>query len=97
VYVSAAPPPTSTQIEPASQRSHWYAKTIGRELAQLPVVAVSVTPSRAVPDTDGAVMLKGGAGRTGRVGFETTVLEPAAFSVVIATRSVESMSPAATR
>src|ERR671923_2079665 len=95
-YRSSVAPLTPTQI-PLSQRSHWYACVIGTELVQLPLVAVRVSPSRAVPVAAGRTMFTGGAARTGRVILDVTVCVPAAFRVVTATLSVESMSAVATR
>ena len=57
----------------ASQRRHWYAKVIGSVPVHVAAPAVSVEPSRAVPEIVGAAVFAGGAGgprssaRTSRV------------------------------
>jgi hypothetical protein len=74
---------------------------IGVVPAQAPVVAVSVWPSWAVPDTVGYEVTAGGMGRTTRrvpranttrVRWEAARPEPAAFLALTVTRSVMPMS-----
>src|SRR5215510_927477 len=49
------------QLDPAAlQRVHWYEKTIGVVPLHEPLVAVSVCPTRVVPETVGAALLTGG-------------------------------------
>jgi hypothetical protein len=49
---------------------------------------VRVAPSRAVPDSAGAIVLTGGAAVTRSLAGETAVAEPALFVAVTARRSV---------
>jgi hypothetical protein len=65
-------------------------KPIGAVPLQLPLVAVSVWPSSAVPEIDGAAVFCGAAGATAgtaRVASDVDDVCPAAFAAVTATRS----------
>ena len=79
---------------PGSQRRHWYAYEIGSVPVHVPRVAVSVSPSRAVPEICGAVALTGGAAATVAVGVVAAVVEPAPFVAVTTARRVVPASAA---
>src|SRR5262245_40030417 len=71
--VNPTSPPTNTYVVPVAlamsaqlapdglHRRHWYANPVG-EPDQVPGAAVSVAPSRAVPDTVGRLVFVGGSG-----------------------------------
>jgi hypothetical protein len=93
VYVDALP--AEEHASPAeSQRSHWRAKLTVGVPVQLPSVALSVCPSRAVPLTTGGALLAGGAAATTALGALLTVAVPPPLRAVTSTRSVLPTSPA---
>jgi hypothetical protein len=55
---------------------------------QDPVAAVSVSPSRSVPDTAGSAVFVGGAAPITPVAADVVVAEPAAFVAVTCARTV---------
>ena len=59
---------------------------------QVPVLALSVWPSRATPESAGAAVLTGATGSTVPDGTECAVAEPAALEAVTSLRIVEPMS-----
>ena len=67
---------------------------IGAVPPQVPVATVSVSPSRATPETSGRSVFTGGAGRIASVRADVTFALPAEFVAVTTTRSVASTSPA---
>jgi hypothetical protein len=69
-------------VPPASQRRHWYANATGCVPLHRPASAVSVSPSRAVPQTVGSSIAVGGTAATAKL-----VAEPAAFVAVTRTAS----------
>ena len=76
----------STQFVPsASQRCHWYSKSIGAVPSQVPVSAVSVSPSSTVPVMTGTTVSSGAAGSTAGVAGETTVAVPPSLTAVTTT------------
>jgi hypothetical protein len=95
-YVAPVAPAISTQPAPLeSHRSHRYAYD-GAVPDQVPDEPVSVSPSRAVPVTVGAVEFTGGAAATTGVAPDVAVLDPAAFEAITATRKVAPTSEPAT-
>ena len=58
----------------------------------VPRSAVSVSPSRVVPEIDGDAVLTGGVAATRPVWVEVDVVDPAAFVAVTTTRTVEPTS-----
>ena len=66
LYVLEVAPGTGTQLPPeaVAQRSHWYENDVTPP-AQLPLLPVSVSPSRASPVTWGAPTLRGTLGGPG--------------------------------
>jgi hypothetical protein len=62
---------------------------------QVPVVAVRVSPSAAVPLIDGGTVLTGGVAVTTAVCALVVLALPAAFVAVTTMRKVEPTSPAA--
>jgi hypothetical protein len=60
----------------------------------VPRLRVSVEPSRAVPEIDGATVFTGAVGATVAVCAEVAVVAPAALVAVTATRMVEPASAA---
>src|SRR3954469_20332998 len=83
-------PVMSSQV--LAQRCHWWLKLSGAVPAQVPVVAVSVRPSRAVPLITGTVLFAGGSAATAAVCVERAVLEPAVLVAVTETRTVDPTS-----
>jgi hypothetical protein len=61
---------------------------IGAVPDHVPGDAVSVSPSRAVPDTAGIAVFAGGAAATTAVAAEVAVFDPPAFVPVTTTRNV---------
>ena len=59
---------------------------------QVPVSAVSVSPSRAVPEIEGSFSLVGGAATTTAVFSEVAGVSPPPFLAVTMTRRVEPTS-----
>jgi hypothetical protein len=59
---------------------------------QVPGVAVSVSPSRATPETSGRSVVCGGAGATASVRAEDAFADPPRFVAVTMTRTVWSTS-----
>ena len=78
----------STQFVPsASQRCHWYSRSIGCVPLQLPGVAVRVSPSFGVPVTVGSVTAAGCSAPTvPPVSTEVAEAEPAMLVAVTARR-----------
>src|SRR2546421_3482644 len=92
-YVEAVAPEMSEQFAPAaSQRCHWYVKLIGALPVQVPLAAVSVCPSWAVPLIVGATVFAGGDGATAAACVLVAAVPPAAFVPVTTSRSVEATS-----
>ena len=83
-------PGISAQFAPAaSQRCHWREVLIAGVPDHEPSSAVSVSPSRSVPLTDGSAVLTGGAAAITPVTDELALTVPgAALSAVTTTRSV---------
>src|SRR4051794_16940290 len=77
---------------PASQRRHWYVNAIGSVPVHVPGSAVSVSPSRAVPATDGAAVGFGATGSTTPLMLDVAVAEPASFVAVTTTRNCDPTS-----
>src|SRR5438477_10534694 len=81
----------SVQVDELStwQRCRWNAYEVGLPL-QLPVEAVSVCPTRVVPEIVGTAVFFGAAfataGATASVAFDSAVAEPSAFVAVTRTR-----------
>ncbi len=69
----------------ASQRCHWYSKSIGSVPVQVPGSTVTVPPSAGVPVTLGGTVLTGGSAVTAAVGAEVSVAEPPPFVAVTST------------
>src|SRR4051812_38931096 len=83
VYVvPVAPVMSSHAAASVSQRCQRYPYEIGSVPVHVPRVAVSVSPSRSVPATCGAVVLTGGAALTVALAAVDTVAAPAAFVAV---------------
>jgi hypothetical protein len=76
-----------------SQRVQRKEYLTGRELCQLPVVAVTSPPCWKAPASLGTDTATGGAARTTAVNEEAVVREPATFVAVTTTRSFASISP----
>src|SRR6266545_979365 len=83
-YVAAVAPAIGAQLAAeASQRSHWCENVSGGVPFQEPSSAVSVEPSRGVPETLGAVVAAGAAGSTD-AGAEVALAVPPAMSTQLA-------------
>src|SRR6266487_5860025 len=82
-----------TQFAPVlSHRCHWYAYVIGAVPDQVPGAAVSICPSRAVPEIVGGATFSGGFPTTMPVAADDACAEPPAFDAVTVTRSVDPTS-----
>jgi hypothetical protein len=96
-YVEPAAPAIAAQLVPAaSQRRHSRAKVSGAVPLQVPVVAVSVWPSRALPDTPGSAVFDGGFGVTTEVIALVAIAVPSGLVAVTTSRIVDPMSPVPT-
>jgi hypothetical protein len=92
-YVLVVAPVIDVQVAPlASHRRHWYVYVTGAVPVQVPVVAVSVCPSCAVPEIVGNEVFAGATPVTTAVALDVAGVEPAAFAAVTTTRSVEPTS-----
>ena len=84
----------SAQLVPvASHRTHWKTN-VACEPLHVPAWAVSVSPSRAVPEIVGGLVETGAAGFTD-AGAEAASARPAAFVAVTTTRTRLPLSAAA--
>ena len=76
----------SSQLSPsASQRCHWYSKSIGAVPLQVPVSAVSVSPSSTSPVIAGRVVSCGAAGTISGAADGGRGLEPPSLLAVTTT------------
>jgi hypothetical protein len=70
------------QFEPfSSHRRHWYAYAIGEVPIHVPVVPVSVSPTRAMPERPGSTVLMGGETTTEEF-HERSAAEPSELEAV---------------
>jgi hypothetical protein len=79
----------------ASHRSHWYTNVRGPVPVQVPGSTASVSPTRGVPVTAGAAVLRGASPAIGSVGADSTVFVPAELVAVTRTRRLV-LTPSAT-
>jgi len=91
--VELVAPAMSTQVVPLLERCHCRLVLLPMPV-QVPVVAVSVRPSWAVPVTTGIVTTAGGSAATAVVGADGAFALPPAFVPVTRTRIVAPTSAA---